>query len=64
MYYYIYIMSSSTSQTGKSKSKIKTKKRERGVGIYMKNAITRKVHLQFSVIGEKLKEKYRTNTAQ
>ena len=56
MYYYIYIMSSSTSQTGKSKSKIKTKKRERGVGIYMKNAITRKVHLPFSVIGENLKE--------
>ncbi len=58
MYYYIYIMSSSTSQVAvpKSKPKTKTKKRQRGVGIYMKNAIARKVNLPFTVIGENLKE--------
>ena len=39
-----------------SKPRNKTKKRERGVGIYMKNAIARKVHLPFNVIGENLKE--------
>ena len=47
MYEYIYIMSSPTSKetVSKPRPKIKTKKRERGVGIYMKNAIARKVHL-------------------
>ena len=54
MYEYIYIMS--TSKETVSKPRNKTKKRERGVGIYMKNAITRKVHLPFNVIGENLKE--------
>jgi DNA-directed RNA polymerase subunit E'/Rpb7 len=58
MYYYIYIMSSPTPKAvvSKPKPKIKTKKKERSVGIYMKNAITRKVHLSFNVIGENLKE--------
>ena len=37
-------------------TKTKNKKRERGVGIYMKNAITRKVSLPFNVVGENLKE--------
>ena len=54
MYEYIYIMS--TSKEAVSKPRNKTKKRERGVGIYMKNAIARKVHLPFNVIGENLKE--------
>ena len=54
MYEYIYIMS--TSKETVSKPRNKTKKRERGVGIYMKNAIARKVHLPFNVIGENLKE--------
>ena len=51
-------MSSTTLQAPvvKSKPKAKNKKRERGVGIYMKNAITRKVSLPFNVIGENLKE--------
>ena len=51
-------MSSTTVQApvAKSKPKAKNKKRERGVGIYMKNAITRKVNLPFNVIGENLKE--------
>ncbi len=51
-------MSSTTVQAPvvKSKPKTKNKKRERGVGIYMKNAITRKVNLPFNVIGENLKE--------
>ena len=46
----------STSKETVSKPRNKTKKRERGVGIYMKNAIARKVHLPFNVIGENLKE--------
>ena len=54
MYEYIYIMSASKETV--SKIRTKTKKRERGVGIYMKNAIARKVHLPFNVIGENLKE--------
>ncbi len=54
MYEYIYIMS--TSKETVTKPRNKTKKRERGVGIYMKNAIARKVHLPFNVIGENLKE--------
>tara|TARA_B110000003_G_C16453961_1_gene459059 strand:+ start:101 stop:694 length:594 start_codon:yes stop_codon:yes gene_type:complete len=46
----------SASKETVSKIRTKTKKRERGVGIYMKNAIARKVHLPFNVIGENLKE--------
>ena len=37
-------------------SKVRNKTKKRGVGIYMKNAIARKVHLPFNVIGENLKE--------
>ena len=37
-------------------SKVRNKTKKRGVGIYMKNAIARKVHLPFNAIGENLKE--------
>jgi len=37
-------------------SKVRNKTKKRGVGIYMKNAIARKVNLPFNVIGENLKE--------
>jgi len=45
-----------------SKDKINTRKKnnknakKRGVGIYMKNVITRKIHLPFTSIGENIKE--------
>lgn len=44
------------SSSKETVSKVRNKTKKRGVGIYMKNAIARKVHLPFNVIGENLKE--------
>jgi len=38
-----------------SSKKVK-RKSKKGVGIYMKNVITRKIHLPFTSIGENIKE--------
>ena len=46
---------SSISQAPSSK-KPKHKSKKGGVGIYMKNVITRKIHLPFTSIGENIKE--------
>ena len=40
----------------KPKSKKKSQAKRKGVGIYMKNVITRKVHLPFTSIGSNIKE--------
>ena len=46
-------MSSIPQAPSSKKAKYKSKK---GVGIYMKNVITRKIHLPFTSIGENIKE--------
>ena len=46
-------MSSMSQAPSSKKAKHKSKK---GVGIYMKNVITRKIHLPFTSIGENIKE--------
>ena len=46
---------SSMSQASISK-KAKYKNKKNSVGIYMKNVITRKIHLPFTSIGENIKE--------
>lgn len=46
-------MSSVTQAPSSKKAKHKNKK---GIGIYMKNIITRKIHLPFTSIGENIKE--------
>ena len=46
-------MSSIPQAPSSKKAKHKSKK---GVGIYMKNVITRKIHLPFTSIGENIKE--------
>jgi DNA-directed RNA polymerase subunit E'/Rpb7 len=45
-----------SSVTQAPSSKKATYKNKKGVGIYMKNVITRKIHLPFTSIGENIKE--------
>ena len=51
--YILYIMSKTTSSTKPNNT---NKNKKRGLGIYMKNVITRKINIPFNAIGGNIKE--------